>query len=259
MTPEQLKEAMGALPEPPSDSRPPFWDYWRHDLWTRAQTEEDPRNFEKWPCIYHTMLVNHWHDYIQKQYAKIRDMPRLVSETHLPPYPSDRLDNTPHSMNLIHQAHHLWTFFKTVGLQMHKQKRIVEFGGGYGAMALLARRLCLAGSYHIIDLPEFALLQQFYLSQMGADGHVTWGDPPDRCDLLIANHSLSEIPIDKRDRWIIALRPRAVLFLYSSRFAGYDNVAYFQEHLPDKFDAYRFEHVSCDDVLPTGSWYTIGR
>ena len=257
MNRQQFNDAMMQLSEPPDDTRPPFWDYWRHDLWMRGLSD-DPREFEKWPCIYHTMLVNHWKPYIKLQYERIKHKPRLIAETHLPAYPLDRFEQTPYSLNLIHQAHHLAMLLDKTGTQIRRNKAIIEFGGGYGAMALLIRRLGMADNYYIIDLPEFALLQQFYLSQMGVSERVTWNDAPSRCDIFIAAFSLSEVPVVRRDDILDAHKARRYLFLYSDKFGGENNIAYFQRHLPAHMPEVHFEHVSCDDFLPPGSFYTIG-
>lgn len=257
MTPEQFNQAMAALPEPPSDSYPPLWDYWRHNLWELGKSQ-DPRRFETWPCIYHTMLVNHWFTYIELQRQHVKSNVRLMAETFLPPYPMDRFGKSPYSANLIHQAHHLWTYFEYTGVPMRPGGTVIEFGGGYGAMALLFRRLCMADDYNIIDLPEFALLQQFYLSQMGADERVKWNDAPDQCDLFLSCYGLSETPSGNRNAILDAHRAKRYLFLYTDQFDSEDNVRYFQHELPAHIPELRFEHISCDDVLPPGSWYTIG-
>lgn len=107
-----------------------------------------------------------------------------------------------------HHAHHLWAAGWEYGTQ------IIEFGGGYGNLAALARRFGAADTpYVIIDFPEMGRLQSAYLDGVGAHG-VTVTDldaaavvcadviDPDAPVLFIANFSLDEAPAAVTDRLV---------------------------------------------------------
>jgi hypothetical protein len=212
-----LAAAMAALPEPPSDSRPPYWDFWRHDLWTRAQTD-DPANFWHWPCVRHTMTVEHFP--VADQLAALQTEPARWL-----PVIGDRHPH--HARNLIHQAYHLQRWEEATGRRIETLNAIVEFGGGYGAMCDLARRLGFAGTYTIVDLPEFALLQRHFLDERGVA--VVHAPGPHSCDLFVAIYSLSETDAAVRARYLTGRWANSYLLLYSGRWAEHDNAAWASE------------------------------
>jgi hypothetical protein len=231
MNADQLRQAMAKLPEPVTDKKPPFWEYWRRELWEQCQ-ENDPVEFMKWPCIRHTMLVNHWS--MEREWTYL-----LQSDTYRWPkvilphsgFPKDYFGPTPYSNNMINQAYHVALWESTTGKRIDQLDTIIEFGGGYGAMALLCWRLGFRGKYIIYDLPEFSLLQQWFLSQEGVE-NVAWpkrSGKAVRGDLLIALYSLSEIPPVDRSRFLIKATVDSYLFLYSPTWEEYDNETYFKE------------------------------
>lgn len=245
-----LAAEMARLPEPPNDSKPPLWDAWRHDLWTRAQSD-DPENFHKWPAIFHTMLVEHWwpkpmnveDDYIYGE----------MVWSYIP----DGM-NQPDYHNLIHQIYHILRWQESTGQNIADMESIYEFGGGYGAMALVCNRLGFKGRYYIYDLPEFSLLQQWYLDECGV-GNVQWVDSAayGDVDLLIACYSLSETDYAERDRILQAWPANSYLFLYSNKFEDYDNIEYFRGLEYGEWNVSKWAHSHIDH-LPPESWYTWG-
>lgn len=253
-----LAAEMARLPEPPNNSKPPLWDAWRHELWRLAQ-QDDPKNFVNWPPIYHTMLVEHWSELMRVEFDYVAgriDMDQVLSDI-----PFDfgyHPTRTPEGRNLIHQAYHILRWQEATGLRIADMQSIYEFGGGYGAMALVCNRLGFRGRYYIYDLPEFALLQRWYLEECGV-GNVQWVgqshivDP----DLFIACYSLSETDFDERYQILQAAMAESYIFLYSNKFEQYDNIEFFQrsdmnEWWPNNWRHERIEH------LPPESWYTWG-
>ena len=277
-----LAAEMAKLPEPPNDSKPPFWDFWRHDLWARAQ-EDGPENFVKWPCVYHTMLVEHWFPDVMRteiDYVWQRTTPEILfgesdlltlkegmlgwSVDDLDGYAKEVFEGIdkaflilPNLRNLVHQAYHLLRWQEATGQRIADLQSIYEFGGGYGAMCLTAHRLGFTGTYYIYDLPEFALLQQWYLERHGAYANHITGNFEYQPDLFIACYSLSETDYAERTRILGKIRANSYLLLYSNKFAEYDNTGYFQSieyaDMPNK--RWRHEHI---EHLPPESWYTWG-
>lgn len=268
---------MAALPEPPNDSHPPLWDYWRHDLWQRVVEGQDPYGFMGWPCIYHTMLQNHWPDVVHFEASDMLfgNEPWLPTSPAMPHpfYPVDYYSaytEGRYSLNLIHQMYHLWKWQQVTGRKIADLDMIIEFGGGYGAMALVARRMGFRGSYFIQDLPEFELLQEFFLSNADpysgttffSHGNTWIGDKP--ASLLIAGYSLSECDYSLRDKFLTENLADSYLLWYSDRFEDYDNVWYFQgggdrPAMPysDRFGQYYRKNWTANHMPPT-TWYTVG-
>jgi hypothetical protein len=228
MNADQLRQAMAKLPEPVTDKKPPHWEFWRRQLWQLAQ-DDNPINFMGWPCVYHTMLVNHWSMTAEWDYVVKTDTARWpkVIMPHTG-YPTDYFMGTPYSNNMINQAYHVALWESTTGKRIDQLDTIIEFGGGYGAMALLCWRLGFRGKYIIFDLPEFSLLQQWFLSQEGVE-NVAWPKKvrATEADLLIALYSLSETPTELRDNFLEKVGAKSYLFLYSPTWEGYNNEAYF--------------------------------
>lgn len=234
MDANQFRERMVLLPEPTTTLKPPFWDYWRWELWHLAQTQ-DVSNFYEWPCIRHTMLVQHWIDAITYEWREL-DRKRFSQAEHLRGILSlsetsfrDNFFKHILSNNQIHQAYHLQQWERATGQRIESLKSIVEFGGGYGAMRLLCHELGFRGKYIIYDLPEFSLLQEYYLSRF-KDIETTWNPRRHRTrnvDLFIALYSLSEVEPYLREKYIPMAN--SFLFLYSGKWEKWDNVEWFRK------------------------------
>lgn len=259
MTPAELRAAMLKLPEPVTELKPPMWEYWRRDLWKRVTDGENPAEFWTWPCVYHPLLNNHWLHLMKCELDKLSSSFILTEEV-VPPVNGafDYIPETPYSATLTHQLYHVHQWEKTTGQIISDLSTIVEFGAGYGALALLVHRLGFKGAYYIIDLPEFSLLQQYYLSNTGEAVNVKWSkDCKDilDVDLFVALYSLSETPYEMRDEYLSNIPAKSHLFLYSNRFADYDNVAYFDGYTKragGNWKTWVIEH------MPPESWYSIG-
>jgi hypothetical protein len=166
--------------------------------------------------------------------------------------------NQSDSLNLVHQTYHILRWQEATGQSIADMQSIYEFGGGYGAMALVCNRLGFRGKYYIYDLPEFALLQKWYLGECGVD-NVEWVGPYafGNVDLMIACYSLSETDYAERTKILEAWPAKSYLFLYSNVFEDYDNIGYFQTldyglNLPRRWAHSHIDH------LPPESWYTWG-
>lgn len=131
------------------------------------------------------------------------------------------------SGNLIHQAYHLKQWYDRTKQRPGEMSSIVEIGAGYGAMALICRCMGFRGAYHIIDLPELVEIQQFYLGQNGI--MAQWDSLPQSCNLLIALHSLGEMPIEERERLLSQVAAREYLFVSSYEYEGVDNQGWLQQ------------------------------
>ncbi len=239
-----LAQEMAKRPEPPSDSYAPNWDYWRHNLWSRAQTDA-PENFYKWPCVYHTMLVEHWRSIITE--TEYRYVLRFIDVDKW------ALILTEDGRNQIHQLYHLLRWQEASGKRIADMRSICEFGGGYGAMALVCHRLGFKGDYYIYDLPEFCLLQQWYLEQNGIKVKHSSEIVPLDVELMIACYSLSETDYAERDEFLDMVHASNHLFLYSNKFEKFDNIDYFQQL--DFGGHWQHSHI---EHLPPESWYSFG-
>lgn len=258
MDANQFRHRMSQLPEPLTDQKPPYWEAWRLDLWRRAQNE-NPTQFWEWPCIYHTMLVEHWPGPIFQEFQKLDT--HSIGRCYVPHCgPDDGIvtDYGYLSKNLIHQAYHIQQWENATGHRISHLDTIVEFGGGYGAMALLCHRLGFEGKYIIYDLPEFSLLQEYYLSQFGILDKVTWNPKrkPKDVDLFMALYSLSELR--PGDRIPYDIEAKSYLYLYSGQWEMWNNVEYFQERLPSAYNELTWTHTELTHLPDKNNFYSIG-
>ncbi len=73
------------------------------------------------------------------------------------------------SGNRLHHACHLASYKSAIRKEFWSSQNIVEWGGGYGNMAHLVRRLNPECTYTVIDLPELSALQYIYLYALIGD------------------------------------------------------------------------------------------
>jgi hypothetical protein len=263
MDANQFAYRMSQLPKPETTLKPPFWDAWRLNLWQHVTNGDNPKRFWEWSCVYHTMLVNHWTQAIQYEFSQLTEgyhNPVLVPHFGPDDYFSTSNFSTQFSMNLIHQAYHIQQWEQASGKRINQLDTIVEFGGGYGAMALLCHRLGFGGKYIIYDLPEFSLLQEYYLSQFGLLDKVSWNPKrkPKDVDLLMALYSLSEVEPSKRDALIV--RANSYLFLYSGQWEQWNNVEWFKQFAMATSMAkdFNWQHIELGHLPDLQNWYSIG-
>jgi len=156
----------------------------------------------------------------------------------------------PSSAGRIRQAYILKRYELEFGCNIEECDLIVEFGGGYGAMALLACKYGFSGKYIIIDNEPMSSLQAWYLSENAGPVHygTDIGEEPgiyfaglsdyDTIEtavknaerpIFLANWSLSETPADLRMRtmeWLARCGFQALGITYQGHF-GMDNTAFF--------------------------------
>lgn len=136
-----------------------------------------PFDFLRLPVILHTMHVMAGGDYMRRQVAELEQAyPRerlrawLREDPEGRPVVLDRTYETSH--NRIVHLYHLMRFERATGRSLASHRRIVEWGGGYGNLARLVRRMAPGGTYVLIDTPLFATLQWLYLSSVLGEDEV---------------------------------------------------------------------------------------
>lgn len=223
MTADELREAFSRLP--PIEDTGDFWEMRRATIRQHVALK-DPRTFLQWSDIEATMFVGDA-PYVHEELKTLRKWhgwPHAVVEDS---FPVKRLPGKLWwtSGNLIHQAYHLLTWEAGAGRLIEKQSRIVEIGGGYGALAKVTRRLGFTGAYVIYDLPEMTLLQRYYLTECGitdVDCRSVLPAAPEEYDLFIGLWSLSEMAERLQDTYLNHLRTKHYLLAVGDNaFNGY--------------------------------------
>lgn len=202
-------------------------DIWRENC-KQLRIHFESNNFQEflqWSTIQATMFVGNA-PYIPLEFAELAEYVPFLSESKVG---NPTLFDGWTSGNLIHQMYHLKQWLDLTKQNLKKMISIVEVGGGYGAMALLCRRLGFEGQYSIIDLPELQQIQEWYLSRTIGTENISWWFVPKYCDLLIGLHSIGEMPISERESILSEVVPHEYLFAFMPEFDGANNIEWFTQ------------------------------
>lgn len=255
------------------------WEEFRADL-RRAILDDDPRDFTSWRTVKGTMF----HEARPDEFEFLKALPdwdrwaKALAETEAG-NPRPYWAFTKSSGNLVHQAYHLAQLYVRGGRPVDELKQIVEFGGGYGSMCRLIRRLGFKGRYVIFDLPEFSALQEYYLKSAGVKTELLRAPTdrsgnstvlltdlgelrrqlscPERGYTFIATWSLSEAPLELRAD-VMELLDDVGQFLigYQAEFSGIDNKDYFKGVVADRpsytWSDHRLEHLKSENRYLVG-------
>lgn len=226
MTPNEFREKINSLPLPSGNNG---WSRKAH--YFRIEINKNPpEEFLTLPTIRGNMFVGNA-PYISREWSVLPEPYRPLCKE--PCFGGPEMWQEWTSGNMIRQAYHAWQWsssqWETINKKMASLSHITEFGGGYGAMALMCYRLGFRGQYILVDLPEFLLLQEFYLSNVLPDiisfQFKQWHSGP--TDLLIACFSLSETDEVLRTLFLNSIQPKHVLIGYQSQFDGINNDEFF--------------------------------
>ena len=239
---EKLRAGIRALPALPADTDSQAGNEWsrsRRRL-RRLILRRDPRNFLNWQVVRYAMVhecqkteldsLKHRNDWPELENALVETS--IGNPKHYHSHPAS-------SGNLIHHAYTLAQFLDVFPIRPAELNSVFEFGGGYGSFARLLRNLGFQGNYTIFDLPEFLLLQEYFLSVAAPsfEPHFisdTADIRPDP-DLFVAMWSISETPMTLREKiWNSIGSPWHVLIGYQERFHEADNSAYFESFIKQR-------------------------
>ena len=235
----------------------------------------DARNFLRWDVVHRTMF----HECKQTELDFLKKLPNwedlrkyLVEDSIGNP---KRFTSMPESSgNLIHHLYSVSRFLSAYPVSISEMSQVVEFGGGYGSMARLFYKTGFKGRYVIFDVPEFAALQEFFLSSLDRSvpifrkptrerGIVILTDIEDfkkqcaleKINLFIATWSISESPVELREIILKSAEDAEYwLVAYQKRFQDIDNIEYFKKYMSmsqREWKGAEIEHLS-------GQYYAFG-
>jgi hypothetical protein len=168
-----------------SDSQTPGYDWtgWAANI-RRAFQPRVPKGFLGLPVLRHTMVYSYRRGIQNTKYriGVVREAfgeevaRRLLREDPIgkPTITSLRYLT---SANRAHHAMHLAEYRKATGESFWDADSFVEWGGGYGNMARLLRRMNARATFTIIDLPELSALQYVYLGALEGEDQLHIVDP----------------------------------------------------------------------------------
>lgn len=148
------------------------WDFRRKKLRERILTESgDLSDFLTWPTVVEALysMKTEWtvdeFSGLKEPYVEYAKDPDIGN----PQFP--KLLNGTHSATYIRQAYALQLASDISGISPDSLSSIFEFGGGYGALAHVARRAGFKGMHIIYDYPELSLVQRWFHGRAGIGGH----------------------------------------------------------------------------------------
>ncbi len=274
---EELRNAIHSLPEISSDIEAPTarnaWLNFRNNL--RHQIlESDPRYFLHWPIILHTMFYpgNKVELDALRESEQWQLWKKGLEETSVG-YPIRYKEFPSSSGNLIHHAYLAYRLSSVFGIKLAGLKTIFEFGGGYGSNARLFYQLGFIGTYTIFDLPEFLLLQKFFLRDFCEKKNIDWKSStlgktqflsevsfvPEYFspDLFVAAWSLSESPLEVRENLLERFKkPKYIAIAYQQTFREIDNLSYFND-LSERMPDYEWVHEPI--AHQAGNFFLFGK
>jgi hypothetical protein len=155
------------------------------------------------------------------------------------------------SGNRIRQVYHLKKYLDFSKNNILKIKNIIEIGGGYGCMAQIFKKINKRCNYVIFDTPEVNLLQYYYLKMNNIPVTINKIQLKKVClinklslikkynkkmnkrnvNLLIANWSISEMPIDLRNKINkLTYNFPNKLISFQEKFEDINNLNYFLKY-----------------------------
>ncbi len=239
------EEALLLLGDQKTLNEETYWYNIRKDV-LNLIIQDNINNFLQWTPIRDTMYVSGI-EYSLTEYRELRlahdylQWAKALNETPIGNPIYARFNDTT-SENMIHHAYHLYSFEKEARKDVTSFSNVLEFGGGYGAMCRLFKNLGYKGKYIIFDLPEFNVLQRFFLKSNGYHVCDTLEEFNDvggiYCtskiedldkfyDLFIGTWSISEVPFQYRDI-ILNRQIDNYLIAYQEEFFGIKNEEYFK-------------------------------
>jgi hypothetical protein len=146
----------------------PFW--WKvNQRLEREFVPCPPWNFLRNETIQQMMFVGDY-GYTGIEFAALKkaipsySLIPLLTESAIGCPATATLDGIVTSGNTVHMAHHIVRFLEETKIDPYGLKTILEFGGGYGKMCQLWKRINPDLTYIIIDTRLFACVQAMYLS-----------------------------------------------------------------------------------------------
>lgn len=109
---------------------------------------------------------------------------------------------------------------------------VFEFGGGYGALAVVLGRLGFEGLHYVYDLPALHLIRDWYLDNMHVKTEsITklYNTVIEDVDVFVSVCSMDEAPLETRTRVLDSARANNYLFWITRMWDGIDNYNWFRD------------------------------
>lgn len=214
------------------------WERYQQSLRIHARNEP-AEEFIKWSTVQATMFIgNAPHTPTEIRVLRDSDWERwnkLIEDPGIgQPIFSKELPHA--SGQYIHQCYLLNYIEKKTGIDITQIEQVVEFGAGYGSMRTIFAHAGFEGNYTIFDLPEMLILQEYYLERVLTQEqfsktalNTTLQLQSIHADLIIGITSVSEMPIETRNKYFDKIVADYYFFVAQPAFFGLSNQDYFKD------------------------------
>jgi len=126
-------------------------------------------SFVRERLIRNTMFIEAGGGWLHREleFLKSRYSPRRLRELLIEDYvgmPTIQSARYLTSHNSVHHLYHIAFYEHKCGISVKRLNSVIEWGGGYGNMAKIIRRMNPSLTYTIVDIPIFSCIQWLYLS-----------------------------------------------------------------------------------------------
>jgi len=139
------------------------------------------------------------------------------------------------TMNTPEYVHVAWRLKEAASRHCDGRLEVLEIGAGFGATALYFLRLAEVARYTMVDLPEIAALQAYYLGKcLGAASVSLYGEEEGAPIRIIPPHALPDVPSAS-----IAFNQDSLPEIPTAAATGY--VEWIRDHVTGIFFSYNHE------------------
>jgi hypothetical protein len=211
------------------------WQFRQYHLMENLVRDGGLDKFLTWPTVLEALYTGYTpaaakeRAYLPKQYTY------LAADFPYPP-PPGRLSPEGASGTYLKQmfvAHLLEKHILPYG-GWHGVDSVFEVGGGYGALAIVLRRLGMKGEHAVLDFRALHIIRNWYLENAGIFTENWQQVEPMEVDVLMAVHSMCEMSIDARMDVLNNVRAQYYAFSITKNWDGIDNASWFREWCKDE-------------------------
>jgi hypothetical protein len=210
------------------DSKRFTWDYKQRMFAARIIKDGGLDNFLKWPESIESLHSGWTNETAQIERTLVPEAMLNIGADPEIGNPVDKKSPEGSSGTYIRQLYVASIIMSNI-MPIDDIERLIEFGGGYGALAVVLNRIGFSGEHHVYDLPVLHMIRDWYLEQLDIDTHSVSDNEFDVYDLFVSVCSLDEIRPFKRELVLLNKFSYNYLFLFHRNWDGVDNMKWFAD------------------------------
>lgn len=224
----EIERARQILDEVPKDNR--FtWNFKQRSIASHIIKDNSLEDFLSWPESLESLHTG----YVEATQLEREEIPEWMLAIGKDPdigTPTDDVSPEGISGTFMRQLFILSKIEKGIA-PVNSINRIIEFGGGYGPMAVLLKRLGFHGDHYVYDLPAVHILREWYLEQQDIETKSLLNPQLLLADIFISACALDEANTKLREALLDSVAARHYVFYFTKMWDGINNVDWFSDWL----------------------------